>query len=187
MYRFHLLHIPQENASVKRLLIQLFYIAHCLNPDDVPDVLRRGKYDGLHHALGLLYRLLPDSLDRTRHIAVCGKGRGTAKVQSGAAVPAEAPYFFVFQTIPALFRRAEGCLRASLRFLFFRGYFYRSCTRRARMALSTARTITPTSAKIPIHILATPTATSSRHNSLTPREKTMFSCPMHFGELFRFK
>ena len=47
-------------------------------------------------------------------------------------------------------------------------------TNRARMALSTARIITPTSAKMASHILATPSATSSRQPSLTPMAKTMF-------------
>ena len=42
------------------------------------------------------------------------------------------------------------------------------------MALSTASTITPTSAKMPSHILATPTAVSSRQAILMPMAKTMF-------------
>ena len=48
-------------------------------------------------------------------------------------------------------------------------------TNSARMALSTARIITPTSAKMASHILANPRATSTRHASLMPMAKTMFS------------
>ena len=43
------------------------------------------------------------------------------------------------------------------------------------MALSTARIITPTSAKIASHILAMPTAERMRIIALTARENTMFS------------
>ena len=43
------------------------------------------------------------------------------------------------------------------------------------MALSTARIITPTSAKMASHMLARPSATSSRQANLTPMAKTMFS------------
>ena len=42
-------------------------------------------------------------------------------------------------------------------------------------AFSTASTITPTSAKMAIHILAIPKAPKIRHNALTARANTMFS------------
>ena len=51
------------------------------------------------------------------------------------------------------------------------------------MALSTASTITPTSAKMPIHMLAIPMATSSRHVSFTPSEKMVGQT---FDEEFRY-
>ena len=44
-----------------------------------------------------------------------------------------------------------------------------------RIALSTARTITPTSAKIANHIPEKPRAPRTRHNSLIPIANTMFS------------
>ncbi len=47
-------------------------------------------------------------------------------------------------------------------------------TNRQRMALSTARIITPTSAKIARYILAMPTAPSTRQANLTPSAMTMF-------------
>ena len=46
-----------------------------------------------------------------------------------------------------------------------------SITRSARIALQTAITITPTSAKIAIHIFASPSAPSARHTSFTPMAK----------------
>ena len=44
----------------------------------------------------------------------------------------------------------------------------------ARMALSTAMIITPTSAKMATHMLAKPTAVSARQANFTISEKTMF-------------
>ena len=52
---------------------------------------------------------------------------------------------------------------------------YRRLTNRARMALSTASTMTPTSAKMASHMFATPSAPSTRQTSFTPRAKAMFS------------
>ena len=51
---------------------------------------------------------------------------------------------------------------------------YRLCTRSARIALSTASTITPTSAKIAAHMFARPSAPSARQANLTASAKTMF-------------
>ena len=51
---------------------------------------------------------------------------------------------------------------------------YRFLTKRARMALSTARIMTPTSAKMASHMLAMPSAPSTRQISLMPMAKTMF-------------
>ena len=55
----------------------------------------------------------------------------------------------------------------------------------ALMALSTAMTMTPTSAKMPSHIFAKPTATSARQPNLTAREKIMFcfTIEMHLREM----
>ena len=49
--------------------------------------------------------------------------------------------------------------------------FYRLCTRSARTALSTASTMTPTSAKIAAHMLATPTATRARQEELDDKRE----------------
>ena len=46
--------------------------------------------------------------------------------------------------------------------------------RRARIAFRTASTITPTSAKMAAHMLATPNATSARQPNFTTSENTMF-------------
>ena len=51
---------------------------------------------------------------------------------------------------------------------------YSFLTNSARMALRTARTMTPTSAKMASHMLAAPRATRARQASLTPMAKTMF-------------
>ena len=51
---------------------------------------------------------------------------------------------------------------------------YRLCTGSARIALSTASTITPTSAKIAAHMFARPSAPSARQANLTASAKTMF-------------
>ena len=51
---------------------------------------------------------------------------------------------------------------------------YSLCTYSARMALSTARTITPTSANIAAHMLAIPSAPSIRQSAFTPRANAMF-------------
>ena len=51
--------------------------------------------------------------------------------------------------------------------------YFEQCS--ARIALSTAMTITPTSAKIAAPMSAMPSAPSSRQANLTPRAKTMFS------------
>lgn len=55
-----------------------------------------------------------------------------------------------------------------LAILFYISYFF---TNSARIAFTTAMTITPTSAKIAIHILAMPRAPSSRQISLIPMAK----------------
>ena len=54
------------------------------------------------------------------------------------------------------------------------------------MEFRTASTITPTSAKIAIHILAIPIAPRSRHTSFTPIENHMFSFTIrrHFTDIF---
>ena len=52
--------------------------------------------------------------------------------------------------------------------------FYNFFTNSARIALSTAMIITPTSAKIASHILAIPTAPSMRQISLMPMANQMF-------------
>ena len=62
--------------------------------------------------------------------------------------------------------RARPCRR--------RRYRHSFSTKRARIALRTARIMTPTSAKMASHILADPRATSTRQASLTPIAKTMF-------------
>ena len=54
---------------------------------------------------------------------------------------------------------------------FFRA---RSLVYRARVALSTASTITPTSAKMAVHMLAMPTAPSTRQANLMASANTMF-------------
>lgn len=69
---------------------------------------------------------------------------------------------------PAAPKGAAGCFSLCAR----PGHSF--CTNRARMALSTARIITPTSAKMASHMLAIPRAPSTRHTPLTPRAKTMF-------------
>lgn len=51
---------------------------------------------------------------------------------------------------------------------------YSLCTYSARMALSTARTITPTSANIAAHMLAMPSAPSIRQSAFTPRANAIF-------------
>ena len=51
---------------------------------------------------------------------------------------------------------------------------YRLCTRSARIALSTASTFTPTSAKSAAHMFARPSAPSARQANLTASAKTMF-------------
>ena len=51
---------------------------------------------------------------------------------------------------------------------------HRFLTNRARMALRTARTMTPTSAKMASHMLARPRAPRTRHRAFTPMAKTMF-------------
>ena len=51
---------------------------------------------------------------------------------------------------------------------------YRLCTRSARIALSTASTITPTSAKIAAHMFAMPSAPSARQANLITSANTMF-------------
>ena len=51
--------------------------------------------------------------------------------------------------------------------------YFEQCS--ARIALSTAMTITPTSAKIAAPMSAMPSAPSSRQANLTPRAKTIFS------------
>ena len=51
---------------------------------------------------------------------------------------------------------------------------YRLCTLNALMALSTAITITPTSANIAYHIFAIPTAPNTRHPNLTTKANTIF-------------
>ena len=53
----------------------------------------------------------------------------------------------------------------------FQHFAYRFLTISARMALSTASTITPTSAKIAAHILAMPSAPRIRHSTLMPMAK----------------
>ena len=53
-------------------------------------------------------------------------------------------------------------------------FTYKFLTRRARMALRTARTMTPTSAKMAAHILATPMAPRARHTNLMTRANTIF-------------
>ena len=52
---------------------------------------------------------------------------------------------------------------------------YSFFTNSARMALSTARIITPTSAKMASHILAMPSAPRTRQMSLMPMANTIFS------------
>ena len=54
---------------------------------------------------------------------------------------------------------------------FVSSSFYRFFTNRARIAFRTARIITPTSAKIAIHMLAIPMAPRSRNNTLIPIAK----------------
>ena len=54
------------------------------------------------------------------------------------------------------------------------GQAYSFFTKRARTALRTARTMTPTSAKMASHMLARPRAPRSRHRPLTPMANTMF-------------
>ena len=56
----------------------------------------------------------------------------------------------------------------------FSSFIYRLCTRSARIALSTARTITPTSAKIAAHMFAMPSAPSARQANLMTSANTMF-------------
>ena len=51
---------------------------------------------------------------------------------------------------------------------------YRFLTNSARMALSTARIITPTSANTASHMFANPRATSTRQASFTPMATIMF-------------
>ena len=53
----------------------------------------------------------------------------------------------------------------------FRRFRYRFLTISTRMALSTASTITPTSAKIAAHILVMPSAPRIRHSTLMPMAK----------------
>ena len=53
-------------------------------------------------------------------------------------------------------------------------FSYKFLTRRARMALRTARTMTPTSAKMAAHISATPMAPRARQANLMTRANTMF-------------
>ena len=52
---------------------------------------------------------------------------------------------------------------------------YSPCTRIARIALSTASTMTPTSANMASHMPAMPNAPSIRQAPFTPSEKMMFS------------
>ena len=61
---------------------------------------------------------------------------------------------------------------ARLRLNFF---FYKLFTNNARIALSTAIIITPTSANMATHILATPSAPRTRHSSFMPMANTVFS------------
>ena len=53
-------------------------------------------------------------------------------------------------------------------------FLSRSLVYSALVALSTARTMTPTSAKMAVHILAMPSAPRTRQTPLTPSAKTMF-------------
>ena len=67
-------------------------------------------------------------------------------------------------------------LNRPCRFLFLlRDDYYSLFTNSARMALSTARIITPTSANMASHMLAIPRAPRIRHSPLMPRAKAMFS------------
>ena len=54
-------------------------------------------------------------------------------------------------------------------------FFYKLFTNNARIALSTAIIITPTSANMATHILATPSAPRTRHSSFMPMANTVFS------------
>ena len=53
-------------------------------------------------------------------------------------------------------------------------FFSRSLVYSARVAFSTAMTMTPTSAKMAVHMLAMPSAPRMRQMPLTPSAKTMF-------------
>ena len=76
----------------------------------------------------------------------------------------------------AIPRKNRHGLNRPCRFLFFlRDDCYSLFTNSARMALSTARIITPTSAKMASHMLAIPRAPRIRHSPLMPRAKAMFS------------
>lgn len=76
----------------------------------------------------------------------------------------------------AIPRKNRHGLNRPCRFLFLlRDDYYSLFTNSARMALSTARIITPTSANMASHMLAIPRAPRIRHSPLMPRAKAMFS------------
>lgn len=76
--------------------------------------------------------------------------------------------------MPWILRRMHG--RFSMKQDGPYGSFFRarSLVYRARVALSTASTITPTSAKMAVHMLAMPTAPSTRQANLMASANTMF-------------
>ena len=93
--------------------------------------------------------------------------------------------FLRYETTPSLFCilrlniiRIRFCFRFYFRFCFRfavssnLSVFYFAFS--ARMAFNTARTITPTSAKMASHILAIPNAPKSRQSNFTPNANQIF-------------
>lgn len=65
-------------------------------------------------------------------------------------------------------------IRIEYRIFIFSLFYYKLCTRSARIAFKTAMIITPTSAKIAAHIFAIPTAPNARHANLMTNANTIF-------------
>ena len=81
----------------------------------------------------------------------------------------------VKDTDPGRVRKALEQFRNIEQDVFIHFLFHRFFTLRARIALMTAITMTPVSAKIASHILAIPKALRIRQTTLTPMAKMMFS------------
>ena len=147
--------------GTRRLVLTVLELAVKPLADVVADYTRcDGQYEGNHRLH--IPTSFPYGLGEVRHLQDTIKFH---KLQQNRPQSFKTTmggsYFYLFFCV--------FCSKTHASFFLSRSFVYS-----ALVALSTARTMTPTSAKMAVHILAMPSAPRTRQMPLTPSAKTMF-------------